>query len=104
MVVQEADGVLDNDIYNDIPDSTPNDISKSQSLDERLINNAEVEIPQYRKQLLESKEHMLSCANMYQQDYLDKVEERYSILPVPCFKCLMIYSSIVLAEMFGRSS
>ena len=38
--------------------------------------NAAEEIPEYRKQLILAKEEMASVADMYQQDYLDKVEQR----------------------------
>ena len=56
---------------------------KSNGVDQPLPNNdlvfsnAEEEIPEYRKQLLIAKDELANAADMYQQDYLDKVEQRY---------------------------
>ena len=52
-------------------------ITNGESLSERISSNAEVHIPEYRKQLLDAKNNMLNAADMYHQDYLDKVEQRW---------------------------
>lgn len=44
-----------------------------------VFSNAAEEIPEYRKQLLIAKDELANAADMYQQDYLDKVEQRYHL-------------------------
>lgn len=41
-----------------------------------VFGNAAEEVPEYRNQLLQAKENMTNVAEMFQQDYLDKVERR----------------------------
>ncbi|KAL5259287.1 hypothetical protein ACHWQZ_G009659 [Mnemiopsis leidyi] len=44
-----------------------------------VFSNAAEEIPEYRKQLLIAKDELANAADMYQQDYLDKVEQRVDL-------------------------
>ena len=57
--------------------SAENIAENGETLSSRIHKNAEIQIPEYRQQLLDAKENMSSAADMYQQDYLDKVEHRY---------------------------
>jgi len=57
-------------------DCTSNGVEQPLPNDDVVFSNAEEEIPEYRKQLLLTKDEMANVADMYQQDYLDKVEQR----------------------------
>ena len=60
----ESDGVISNGI------------TQVQLKEKHVFANAEDEIPEYQKELLAAKDNMADVADMYQQDYLDKVEQR----------------------------
>ena len=53
-----------------------NGIAQIQPKEKHAFVNAEDEIPEYQKELLAAKESMADVADMYQQSYLDKVEQR----------------------------
>ena len=57
-------------------DCTTNGVEQPLPNKDVVFANAAEEIPEYRKQLLLSKDEMANVADMYQQDYLDKVEHR----------------------------
>ena len=66
-------------------DFTSNGVEQPLPHKDVVFSNAEEEIPEYRKQLLLAKDEMANVADMYQQDYLDKVEQRLMLkFLIPC--------------------
>ncbi|XP_063680814.1 abl interactor 1-like isoform X16 [Bolinopsis microptera] len=60
-------------------DCTTNGVDQPLPNKDVVFVNAAEEIPEYRKQLLLAKDEMANVADMYQQDYLDKVEHRVDL-------------------------
>ena len=61
----------------DIHDSaSETDSIQNGKTDQVEFDNAEEQLPEFRKQLLAFKDELNNVAEMYQQDYIDKVEQR----------------------------
>ena len=51
-------------------------IHNGSTKDPMEFDNAEEQLPEFRRQLLDFKDELNNVAEMYQQDYIDKVEQR----------------------------
>ena len=69
MVARELEDVFEGDVVENGDNCVP-------VAPEKAFQNAEEEIAVYQNQLVMSKDNLTIVADMYQQDYIDKVEQR----------------------------